>query len=229
VDRASQTAIEKMEERPMKRTPRASLVLALLAAAALPRVALAEGTAAAAAPPAAADDLTAQDREMLAGAKELAAETTQILERWIASKSVTEERLFSRLYYPILLTDPLKYTTDYDQLADRDFIGPEEKMLGRFGSAIYAVITDVNGYLPTHNQRYSQPITGNRAVDLLNNRTKRIFGDRTGFAAARSEAPYLIQKYKRDTGEVMADVSVPVMLRGKHWGCVRIGYRRDEK
>jgi hypothetical protein len=89
--------------------------------------------------------------------------------------------------------------------------------------------TDLNGYLPTHNQRYSLPLTGNLAFDLVNNRTKRIFGDRTGIAAARNEAPYLLQRYRRDTGELMADLSVPVRVRGKHWGCVRIGYRQVEK
>jgi len=86
-----------------------------------------------------------------------------------------------------------------------------------------------DGYLPTHNQRFSLPLTGNLAFDLVNNRTKRIFGDRTGLAAARNEAPYLLQRYKRDTDELMADLSVPVKVKGKHWGCVRIGYRQTEK
>jgi methyl-accepting chemotaxis protein len=41
-------------------------------------------------------------------------------------------------------------------------------------------------------------------------------------------APFLIQNYQRDTGETMADLSVPVVIQGKHWGAVRIGYRRME-
>jgi methyl-accepting chemotaxis protein len=87
------------------------------------------------------------------------------------------------------------------------------------------VLVDRFGYLPTHNLRYSQQLTGNLAVDLVNNRTKRIFNDRTGIAAARNRAPFLVQRYQRDTGEVMADLSVPVMVRGAYWGAVRIGYR----
>jgi len=90
---------------------------------------------------------------------------------------------------------------------------------------VFAVLVDRNGYLPTHNQRYSQPLTGNLAQDLVNNRTKRIFNDRTGYAAARNRAPFLIQRYQRDTGEVMADLSVPVMVNGTQWGSVRLGYR----
>jgi methyl-accepting chemotaxis protein len=90
---------------------------------------------------------------------------------------------------------------------------------------VYAVMVDKFGYLPSHNVRYSQPLTGNLAIDLVNNRTKRIFNDRTGLAAARNKAPFLIQRYQRDTGEVMADLSVPVMVKGQHWGAVRLGYR----
>jgi hypothetical protein len=175
------------------------------------------------------EPLTAQDREVLTWANQLAAEVSQTLEKWVASRAVSEDKLFGRLYYPIARTDPPKYTTEYSDLADRDFLQLQEAVVRKSATVVFAVVTDINGYLPTHNQRYSQPLTGNRAFDLVNNRTKRIFGDRTGIAAARNEAPYLLQRYKRDTGELMADLSVPVRVRGKHWGCVRIGYRQVEK
>ena len=88
---------------------------------------------------------------------------------------------------------------------------------------VFAVLVDRNSYLPTHNQRYSQPLTGNLANDLVNNRTKRMFNDRTGLAAARNKAPFLIQRYQRDTGETMWDVSSPIYVKGKHWGGFRVG------
>lgn len=173
--------------------------------------------------------LSGQDREVLAWATQLASETGQLLEKWIASGVISEDKLFARLYYPIARTDPPKYTTEYSVAADRDLPALEEKVVKKSGAVLFAVVTDINGYLPTHNQRYSLPLTGNLAYDLVNNRTKRIFGDRTGLAAARNEVPYLLQRYKRDTGELMADLSVPVRVRGKHWGCARIGYRQTEK
>ena len=73
-----------------------------------------------------------------------------------------------------------------------------------------------------------EPLTGNLATDLLNNRTKRIFNDKTGLAAAKSAAPFLLQRYQRDTGETMVDLSVPVFVRGMHWGAVRLGFRAVE-
>jgi methyl-accepting chemotaxis protein len=84
---------------------------------------------------------------------------------------------------------------------------------------------DDHGYFPTHNRRYSRPLTGNYDVDLANNRTKRIFSDRTGSRCGSNKEPFLLQTYKRDTGEVMHDVSAPIYVRGRHWGGFRIGYK----
>jgi len=174
------------------------------------------------------ESLTNQEREMLAFGNEFARRCTDAIESWMQKKEVTTDRLFSFLYYPMPDTDPPKFTTDYDKLSDRDVLAIEESILARAPTIIYTVMVDKNGYLPTHNQRYSQPLTGNKASDLVNNRTKRIFNDRTGLAAAQSTASFLIQRYQRDTGETMADLSVPIFIDGKHWGAVRIGYRHLE-
>jgi hypothetical protein len=173
-----------------------------------------------------AESLMPQEREMLTLAADFSRRSAEAMEKWLAGKEVTEERLFAFLYYPVPKTDPPKFTTDWDRLSDRDIQSIEESVMAKSPTIVFAVLVDRNGYLPTHNTRYSQPLTGNLANDLVNNRTKRIFNDRTGLAAARSQAPFLIQRYQRDTGEIMVDLSVPVMVRGNHWGAVRIGYRQ---
>ncbi len=198
--------------------------LALLGAALIPGLARAQlqskvGGATA------AESLTPQEREMLAIGNDVAKRCGEAMERWLAAKEVSEDRLFSSMYYPIPKTDPPKFTTDWDRLSDRDILPIEEAALAKSPVMVFVVLVDKNGYLPTHNTRYSMPLTGNLASDLVNNRTKRIFNDRTGLAAARNKAPFLIQRYQRDTGEIMADLSVPVMVRGQHWGALRLGYR----
>jgi methyl-accepting chemotaxis protein len=203
---------------------RTSAILILACASLAPTPGRAEPPA----KPAAPEGLTAQDKEFLAVANDFARRCGEALERWIANRETTQDKLFAALYYPIPKTNPPKFNTDWDRLADRDILPIEEGVMAKSSVVLFAVLVDRFGYLPTHNQRYSQPLTGNLAVDLLNNRTKRIFNDRTGFAAARSEAPYLIQRYQRDTGEIVADLSVPVSVRGAHWGAVRIGYRQLE-
>ena len=59
----------------------------------------------------------------------------------------------------------------------------------------------------------------------LSNRTKRIFNDRTGAGVGANTKPFLLQTYKRDTGEVMHDLSLPIQVDGRHWGGFRIGYK----
>ena len=198
--------------------------LALALAVLLPTHGLAQARPA----PAVADGLTSQDREMLALGQEVSRRCSEILEGWIDAKEVSQERLFSFLYYPVVKTDPPKFTTDWDKFSDRDILPVIEAGLARSASLVYVVMVDKFGYLPTHNQRYSLPLTGNTAADLVNNRTKRIFNDRTGLLAARSQAPYLFQRYQRDTGENMVDLSVPLLVKGQHWGAIRLGFRQVE-
>lgn len=173
--------------------------------------------------------MTPQVKEAIGWANDFAREATQIMEKWIDSGAISEDKMFSYLYYPILDTDPTKYNTDYDALSDRDLTPVLDKYFSKTGLMLYAVVADKNGYVPTHNRPYSEPLTGNRAVDLVRNRTKRLFGDSVGFKDSRNTEAYLVQQYKRDTGELAANVSVPIKLKGRHWGCIRIGFRQTDR
>jgi methyl-accepting chemotaxis protein len=137
---------------------------------------------------------------------------------------ITLDNLFSEAYQPIPSTIPQKYSSPFDKLADRLLPSLQEAFLQAHPDAIYAISTDRRGYVPTHNTRFCQPITGDPARDLAGNRTKRIFSDRTGIRCGAHIDPVLIQTYKRDTGEVMHDLSVPIFVRGRHWGGFRVGY-----
>jgi hypothetical protein len=213
----------------MTRTYHRTLLVVLAIASSIPAIAPAQpaGTTRSAGD-FATEALTAQEREVLTAAEQLATEVEQLIEQWIASQAISDARVFARLYFPIAKTDPQKYSSPYDSLAERDIVGPEDKTLARSPALLYAILTDVNGYVPAHNTRFAQPLTGNTADDYINNRTKRMLGDTPSLLAARNEARYLIQRTKLETGDMIYDLSVPVTVRGKHWGCVRIGYRRTE-
>lgn len=206
------------------------MLLALAAVAAIPAAAHAQ-TATAPAPAGRdtpGDGLTAQDRDALAAAEQLAADASRTIEQWITSQAIPEPRMFARFYYPIAKTSPQKFSTAYDALADRDLVAVEDKALIRDPSFQYAIVTDINGYVPAHNSRFTQPLTGNAVSDYANNRTKRMLGDTASLQAARSAARFLIQRTQLDTGDTVYDVSVPVIVRGKRWGCARVGYRRAD-
>ncbi|MBK1709866.1 methyl-accepting chemotaxis protein [Marichromatium gracile] len=147
------------------------------------------------------------------------------LERALENGEVSERNLFESDYQPIPDTEPKKFTTGFDRLTDRLFPPLQEPVLKSNAHVAYAIGCDRNGYVPTHNQCFSQPLTGDRDHDLLHNRTKRIFEDPVGRQCGAHELPFLIQTYRRDTGEIMHDISAPVYVRGRHWGGFRIGYR----
>ncbi len=148
---------------------------------------------------------------------------SHVLEDAIASERLTERGVFDTDYRPIPDTNPQKYHTAYDGFTDANILGIEDAYL-EDEDVQYAVAVDVNGYLPTHNTRYSKPLTGDYETDLAGNRTKRIFDDPVGIAAAKNTEPILHQVYYRDTGEVLWDISAPIRVNGEHWGAVRIGF-----
>jgi methyl-accepting chemotaxis protein len=142
-----------------------------------------------------------------------------------AADQISIGEALNHLYYAVPKTDPPKFNTDWDQLADRDFAPLQEAILTRSSAIVFAVVSDRYGYVPTHNLRFTQPLTGNLANDLLNNRTKRIFTNQTSTAAVRSEAPYFLQRYIWDNAEPIAEISVPLVFHGERWGTVRLAFR----
>ncbi len=166
---------------------------------------------------------TAHDEIRLA-AQTAATEVQRIFSQAIANGEISREALFDRQYRPIANTNPQKYTTQFDAFCDRVLPPLQEGLLASMARVVFAIAVDDNGYLPTHNNKFAQPLTGDYQTDFVNNRTKRIFSDRTGSRCGSNTKPFLLQTYKRDTGEVMHDLSVPIYLEGRHWGGFRIGY-----
>ena len=167
---------------------------------------------------------TAHD-EIRRAAQQAAREVGRIFSAAIASGKISRDALFERRYTPIPNTDPPKHSSSFDAFTDRVLPDLQEGLLLSMPQLAYAGAVDNNGYFPTHNKKFSQPLTGDYAVDFVNNRTKRIFNDRTGSRCGANTKPFLLQTYKRDTGEVMHDLSAPIYVDGRHWGGFRIGYR----
>ncbi|MYM41296.1 methyl-accepting chemotaxis protein [Duganella qianjiadongensis] len=158
-------------------------------------------------------------------AQQAARDVGRLFESAISSGQISQEALFDRHYTPIPNTNPQKHKSRFDDFTDRVLPPLQEAVLEAMPQLAYAGAVDNNGYFPTHNRKFSQPLTGDYDVDMVNNRTKRIFSDRTGKRCGSSTQPFLLQTYKRDTGEVMHDLSVPIYVNGRHWGGFRVGYR----
>jgi methyl-accepting chemotaxis protein len=140
---------------------------------------------------------------------------------------ITLNDLFDESYAPIPNTKPQKFHTKFDGFCDKLLPAIQEPVLDANKDVTYAIACDRRGYVPTHNKRFCQPLTGDEKMDFVGNRTKRVFGDPVGKRCGDHELPFLLQTYRRDTGEIMHDISAPVYVKGRHWGGVRIGYRTE--
>ncbi|MCD5992748.1 methyl-accepting chemotaxis protein [Pseudomonas sp. CDFA 602] len=157
------------------------------------------------------------------GALQIAAKFEADIERG----HVSLDDLFDRQYKPIANTSPTRFNTRFDRYTDQVLPGLQEPLLARHEGLVFAIACTQQGYVPTHNNAFNQPLTGDAAVDNARNRSKRKFDDRTGIRCGSHQQPVLLQTYTRDTGELMHDLSVPIMVKGRHWGGLRLGYKPE--
>lgn len=146
------------------------------------------------------------------------------LEAAIDRGEIAPDALFDRRYTPVPGIEPPRFRTAFDAVCDRLLPSLQEPVLAAHPWIAFAICANPDGYVPTHNLRFSRPLTGRAEIDLVGNRTKRIFGDRVGRNVGAHTDPFRLQVYRRDTGEIMFDLSVPVFVQGRHWGGFRLGY-----
>ncbi|WP_409201521.1 methyl-accepting chemotaxis protein [Pseudomonas fluorescens] len=158
-------------------------------------------------------------------AREGAMQIAARFEADISQGRVSLDDLFDRNYQAIPNTSPPKFQTRFDRYTDQVLPAIQEPLLPLHEGLVFAIACTQQGYVPTHNNVFSQPLTGDVQVDTLQNRTKRKFADRTGIRCGSHQKPVLLQTYTRDTGELMHDLSVPIMVKGRHWGGLRLGYK----
>ena len=149
---------------------------------------------------------------------------SSLFENAIKDGKITKNNLFDRNYRAVEGTNPQKFTTSYDKFCDAVLPAIQEKILKMDKNIAYSLATDTKGYVPTHNNKFAKAMTGDFEKDLVESRSKRIFDDRTGGRCGNHTKKLLLQTYKRDTGEIMHDLSVPIIVSGKHWGGFRVGY-----
>ena len=131
--------------------------------------------------------------------------------------------VFDRNYRPVPGTNPTKSKVSWGDEFTRRCQRMLDETLERARGTVFAVAVNTDGYLSAHNMRFSRPLTGDPAKDLIGNRTCRKFENPAELRAARNTEPMLLQTYLRDTGEVLCDLAMPIMIGGRHWGNVRVG------
>ncbi|WP_127903185.1 methyl-accepting chemotaxis protein [Solirhodobacter olei] len=168
------------------------------------------------------------DRQFIELAMTVAADIGRAFEQGIARHKISEAQLFDSRYRPVPGTDPQQVTTGFTAFTDQVLPALQEPVLARDHRIVFCAAIDRNGYLPTHNRKFSQPQGPDPAWNAAHCRNRRIFDDRVGLKAGRSTAPFLLQVYRRDMGggefAIMKDLSAPIRVNGRHWGALRLAY-----
>jgi len=149
----------------------------------------------------------------------------QLFEAAIREGRLSEAALFDKKRTPIANTQPQQYSSSFDRFTDKVFPAIQEPIKKSHEAIVFSIACAPDGYVPTHNKDFAHPPSGNPEVDLVKSRSKRLFNDRTGIRCGSHTESMLLQTYRRDTGEIMHDLSVPIYVNGKHWGGFRVGYR----
>ncbi len=169
------------------------------------------------------------DTPFISAVQSAAAEVVRLFERELEAGRATLEELFDEAYVPVPHSDPAQVTTRFTAITDRLLPAVQEPLLDLDPRVVFCAAVDRNGYLPTHNLTFSQRQGSDPVWNAANCRNRRKFDDRTGLAAGRNREPFLLQTYRRDMGggafALMKDVSAPIVVRGRHWGGFRMGYR----
>ena len=160
-----------------------------------------------------------------------AARISAAFEAAVANGDITLADLLDEDYVPIAGTDPVQVMAKFTRLTDRLLPAIQEPALDMHPSVVFCAAIDRNGYLPTHNHKFSQPQGPDRVWNTANSRQRRVWNDRDGLGTGRNTKPYLLQSYRRDLGSgvhiAMKAVSAPISVQGKHWGGLRLAYKAD--
>ncbi|MBU0644246.1 MAG: chemotaxis protein [Alphaproteobacteria bacterium] len=160
--------------------------------------------------------------------QEAASRISALFADGINSGRISRSDLFDQSYVELANTNPQQYMARFTAFTDEVLPAVQEPMLEFNPKVVFCAALDPNGYLPTHNVKFSAPQGHDPAWNAANSRNRRIFSDRVGLKAGRNTEPFLLQVYRRDMGAgkfmMMKDLSAPIVVDGKHWGGLRLGY-----
>ncbi len=137
-----------------------------------------------------------------------AAELKAIIEECLLEKEIGMDDLFDEHYVPI---SGKKFRAKFDDFFE-SFVLPNIRIWSKSNDRfIYVVVMDRNGYMPVHLNEARVGIIMTDDISL-------------GGATGTTIISRAFKRPKEAGGELVNDVSCPLVIQGRHWGCLRIGY-----
>jgi aerotaxis receptor len=97
------------------------------------------------------------DDALISTVQAAARQISGLLDDTIDSGGISADAMFSTAYLPIEGADPQQYMMAYTELFDQLLPPIQEAVLQKEARIDFCATVDRNGYLPTHNLKYSQP------------------------------------------------------------------------
>lgn len=174
-------------------------------------------------------DVPIDDSPLIEKAKQVAREITDVVESGIRRGEISMEDVFDTDYRPIPGTNPLQHNTRFCDFADRHVRPILDRVTREIEKSIGGVISNVDGYLPTHLTLRSQPQGPDPAWNNTWSRNRRQMGlDDATRRAVESEAPAMLSCYCMTLGNdgflPLKNVFVPLWFNGRRWGNYELAY-----
>ena len=138
--------------------------------------------------------------------------------------------MFDRDYRVIEGTNPIQYDVRFNATADthvRPILDLAEASDTRI---IGCAIGDMNGYLPTHLTKRSQPQGPDPVWNDEHCRNRRVMIDQQTRMALASDKPATLATYRMELGDrwiPVKNIYVPLWVKGRRWGNFELAYRDD--
>jgi methyl-accepting chemotaxis protein len=168
------------------------------------------------------------DTPMILLAQEKAREIAGVIERAIAEGRITADDVFDANYVPIEGTNPQQFWTRFCEFADAHVQPMLDRIMAQERRVIATVISDDNGYLPTHISERSKPQGPDPEWNAAHCRNRCNTWDVTVERAANSKNPVMVTAFRWDLGTegsvVAKDIYVPLIINGRRWGNFELVY-----
>jgi methyl-accepting chemotaxis protein len=169
-----------------------------------------------------------EDSPFIDKARATAAAIGARFERALEAGEVTWEDLFDKVLTPIAGSNPPQFMTRYIPFLDKEIAPLHDAVLAFDPRVVFCAPTDHNRMISSHNPQFRHPQSPDPVWNAAHCRNRRIYEDKTAAAVSVSEAPFLLQTYRRDMGggvfALMKDASAPIKVRGRLWGGLRVCY-----
>jgi methyl-accepting chemotaxis protein len=158
-------------------------------------------------------------------------EAEQMIEAAIRRGDISEDAVFDTNYVPMPGTNPQQFETRFCAFADWHVRPLLDRWRAEDPRQVTAVMSDINGYLPTHVSDRSRPQSADPSWNAIHCRNRRNFLDDATRRAIESDNEAMLVTYRMNLGEgrylPVKNVFVPLYINGRRWGNFELAYRNE--